>query len=123
MYDIKALYEADSVEDAVRLRLKYPEAQIIAGGSDVLVQVREGKRAGKELISIYGIDSMRGVCYEEDGALRREFDELYSAVFPSADTYIDVVRLLANHKNGLTRKETYECSWRSSRYDWRAADS
>ncbi|MDY5957548.1 MAG: FAD binding domain-containing protein, partial [Frisingicoccus sp.] len=58
MYDIKALYEADSVEDAVRLRLKYPEAQIIAGGSDVLVQVREGKRAGKELISIYGIDSM-----------------------------------------------------------------
>ena len=70
MYDIKALYEADSVEDAVRLRLKYPEAQIIAGGSDVLVQVREGKRAGKELISIYGIDSMRGVCYEEDGAIR-----------------------------------------------------
>ena len=70
MYDIKALYEADSVEDAVRLRLEYPEAQIIAGGSDVLVQVREGKRAGKELISIYGIDSMRGVCYEEDGAIR-----------------------------------------------------
>ena len=70
MYDIKALYEADSVEDAVRLRLKYPEAQIIAGGSDVLGQVREGKRAGKELISIYGIDSMRGVCYEEDGAIR-----------------------------------------------------
>ena len=70
MYDIKALYEADSVEDAVRLRLKHPEAQIIAGGSDVLVQVREGKRAGKELISIYGIDSMRGVCYEEDGAIR-----------------------------------------------------
>lgn len=48
------------------------------------------------------------LCYEEDGALRREFDELYSAVFPSADTYIDVVRLLANHKKGLTRKEIGE---------------
>ena len=61
MYDLKALYEAASVEDAIRLRLEHPEAQIIAGGSDVLVQMREGKRAGKELISIYGIDAMRGV--------------------------------------------------------------
>ncbi len=70
MYDIKALYEAESVKDAVRLLVEHPEAQIIAGGSDVLVQMREGKRAGKELVSIYGIDDMRGVCYEEDGAIR-----------------------------------------------------
>ena len=51
MYDMKALYEAKDVEDAIRLRIEHPEAQIIAGGSDVLVQMREGKRAGKELIS------------------------------------------------------------------------
>ena len=70
MYDIKALYEAESVKDAVRLLVEHPEAQIIAGGSDVLVQMREGKRAGKELVSIYGIDDMRGVCYEEGGAIR-----------------------------------------------------
>lgn len=70
MYDIKALYEAESVEDAVRLLVEHPQAQIIAGGSDVLVQMREGKRAGKELVSIYGIDAMRGVSYEEDGAIR-----------------------------------------------------
>ena len=37
MYDMKALYEASSVENAVALRLEHPEAQIIAGGSDVLV--------------------------------------------------------------------------------------
>ena len=61
MYDLKALYEAESVQDAVRLRLEHPEAQIIAGGTDVLVQMREGKRAGKELISIYGIDALRGI--------------------------------------------------------------
>ena len=70
MYDLKALYEATSVEHAVQLRMEHPEAQIIAGGSDVLVQMREGKRAGKELISIYKIDSMRGISYEEDGAIR-----------------------------------------------------
>ncbi len=70
MYDIKALYEAESVDHAVQLLQEHPQAQIIAGGSDVLVQIREGKRAGKELVSIYGIDAMRGVSYEADGTIR-----------------------------------------------------
>lgn len=70
MYDMKALYEAKSVQDAVALRLAHPQAQIIAGGSDVLVQMREGKRAGAELISIFGLDELRGVTLETDGTLR-----------------------------------------------------
>ena len=70
MYDMKALYEASSVENAVALRLEHPEAQIIAGGSDVLVQMREGKRAGAELISIYGLDELRGVRMDEDENIR-----------------------------------------------------
>ncbi|MBQ5781569.1 MAG: xanthine dehydrogenase FAD-binding subunit XdhB [Spirochaetaceae bacterium] len=70
MYDIKALYEASDVADAVRLRIEHPAAHIIAGGSDVLVQIREGKRAGVELISIYGIDEMRGVSIDGNGAIR-----------------------------------------------------
>jgi xanthine dehydrogenase FAD-binding subunit len=70
MYDIKAIYEAASVENAVALRLEYPEAQIIAGGSDVLVQMREGKRAGKTLISIYGLDEMRGVSIDKEENIR-----------------------------------------------------
>ena len=45
MYDIKALYEAESVQHAVQLLQEHPEAQILAGGSDVLVQVREGRRS------------------------------------------------------------------------------
>lgn len=70
MYDMKALYEARSVDHAIRLLQEHPEAQIIAGGSDVLVQMREGKRAGAELVSIYGLDELRGVRMEEDGTLR-----------------------------------------------------
>ena len=70
MYDMKALYEALSVEEAIALRLAHPEAQIIAGGSDVLVQMREGKRAGKELISIYRIDALRGVTIDEEENIR-----------------------------------------------------
>ena len=70
MYDIKALYEADSVEHAIALLLEHPNAQIIAGGSDVLVQIREGRRAGAELVSIYGIDALRGVTYDEEDSIR-----------------------------------------------------
>lgn len=70
MYDIKALYEARSVQEAVSLRLEHPDAHIIAGGSDVLIKMREGKLAGCELLSIYGIDALRGVTLEEDGTIR-----------------------------------------------------
>ena len=70
MYDIKALYEAQSVGEAVSLRLEHPDAHIIAGGSDVLIKMREGKLAGCELISIYGIDALRGVTMEDDGTIR-----------------------------------------------------
>ena len=70
MFDMKELYEAQSLEDAVRLRVEHPEALIIAGGSDVLVQMREGKRAGAELISIFMIDALRGVRFDEDEAIR-----------------------------------------------------
>ena len=70
MYDIKEYFEARSVEEAVALRTAHPEADVIAGGSDVLVQMREGKRAGHSLISIYLIDALRGVSLDADGAIR-----------------------------------------------------
>jgi len=70
MYDMLALYEATSVENAVALRIEHPEAQIIAGGTDVLVQMREGKRAGKALISIYKLDEIRGISLDEKEAIR-----------------------------------------------------
>lgn len=70
MFDMKELYEAQSVADAVRLRAGHPDAHIIAGGSDVLIQMREGRRAGVELISIYMLDELRGVRLDGDGAIR-----------------------------------------------------
>jgi len=65
-----ALYEAKNVQDAVRLRLEHPEAQIIAGGTDVLVQMREGKRAGKALISIQKCGEMRGISIDDEENIR-----------------------------------------------------
>ena len=45
------------------------------------------------------------LCFEENGALRREYDELYNALFTNAEAYIRVVELLYRHKSGMQRKE------------------
>jgi len=70
MFDISALYEATSVQNAVELMQAHPEAALIAGGSDVLIKIREGKLAGVELISIFKLDELRGVSMDDDGTLR-----------------------------------------------------
>ena len=70
MYDIEAIYEADSVSHAVELLRAHPGARVIAGGSDVLIKVREGRLAGAVLVSIHGLDELRGVRLAENGGLR-----------------------------------------------------
>jgi xanthine dehydrogenase FAD-binding subunit len=70
MYDFSALYEAMSVQHAVELMQAHPSAVLIAGGSDVLIKMREGKLAGAELISLYKLDELREVTMDPDGSLR-----------------------------------------------------
>jgi xanthine dehydrogenase FAD-binding subunit len=70
MYDINHIYEATSVEHAVQLRVEQPQAKIISGGSDILISIRAGEMAGCDLISIFGLDELRGVTLDEDGTLR-----------------------------------------------------
>ncbi|MDD2296274.1 MAG: xanthine dehydrogenase subunit XdhB [Sphaerochaetaceae bacterium] len=69
MYNFKNLYEPTSVLEALKLRKEHPEALVLAGGSDILIKIREGKLAGCDLISIYALDELRGICLEDDGSL------------------------------------------------------
>ena len=43
--------------------------------------------------------------FDDDAPLKTEFDELYNALFASADSYIAVVRALSKHRQGLERHE------------------
>lgn len=45
------------------------------------------------------------LCFHPKGALRKEYDELYSALFNNVDAYIGIIRLLNEHKHGLTKAE------------------
>ena len=61
MYDIEKYYQATDVADAVRALSEDEQAIVISGGSDVLVQIREGKLAGCSLVSIHGLRELIGV--------------------------------------------------------------
>lgn len=69
MYDITGFYAAKSVADAVRALSAQPDAILIAGGTDVLISVREGKLSGRPLVSIHGLPELTGVRMEADGTL------------------------------------------------------
>lgn len=69
MYDIEKLYQAKDVSDAVRALKADPDAEIISGGSDVLIKIREGKLAGCSLISIHNIPELKGIFMEDDGTI------------------------------------------------------
>ncbi len=69
MFDIASIYQATSLQDAVRALVADPEALIIAGGTDVLIQVREGKLAGRRLVSIAGLKELSGISLEAGGGI------------------------------------------------------
>jgi len=69
MYDFNNIYQPKTVEEALKMKKEHPEALTLAGGSDILIQCREGKLAGKDVISIYSLDELRGICLEDDGTI------------------------------------------------------
>ena len=70
MYDFTSIYRASSVPDAIAALEREPRAVVIAGGSDVLIKIREGKLAGVPLVSIHGLDAeLAGVSLLENGDL------------------------------------------------------
>lgn len=69
MYDIEKFYQAGDIKDAVHALKEDPEAVVISGGSDVLIKIREGKLAGCSLVSIHGIEELKGVKMQEDGTI------------------------------------------------------
>ncbi len=69
MFDISFLYEARDVKDAIKKLSENENSEIVSGGTDVLIRVREGKDAGMGLVSIHNIDELKGVKLESDGTI------------------------------------------------------
>ncbi|MEA4999345.1 MAG: xanthine dehydrogenase subunit XdhB [Candidatus Limiplasma sp.] len=69
MFDIESLYQATGIQDAIRALQADERAMIISGGSDVLIQCREGRLAGCSLVSIHGIPELMGIEQAADGTV------------------------------------------------------
>lgn len=69
MYDIEKITPVYSITEAITELNKDPEALIIAGGSDALIKIREGKLAGKRFISIREIKNLQGITLEDNNTI------------------------------------------------------
>lgn len=69
MFDVSFVYEAKDVKDAIKKLVENEKSEIISGGTDVLIRVREGKDAGMGLVSIHNIQELKGVKIESDGSI------------------------------------------------------
>ena len=88
MYDIKSIYRAKSVADAIRALQADPSAIVIAGGTDVLIKIREGKLAGCSLVSIHDLaGELSGVTLSPGGDV-----EIGPLTTFRGVTYSDVIR-------------------------------
>ncbi len=69
MYDIQKSFSAHSIAEALDLLSEYPEAVIVAGGTDVMIRLRQRKICNAVLISIREIPELNGIHLREDGSI------------------------------------------------------
>ena len=69
MYDIAKFQQAISVAHALELLAADSKAMLIAGGSDVLIKLRDGHLSAANLVSIQGLSELKGVHLDRDKTL------------------------------------------------------
>lgn len=70
MFDIAHFHHAASLDEAVRLRSAWPQARLIAGGTDVLIQLHHHNASYRDLINIHDLPELRGITQDPHGGLR-----------------------------------------------------
>ncbi|MFK7936351.1 MAG: ATP-binding protein [Saprospiraceae bacterium] len=94
------LGETEEFIQSLHLRFnRYQITQIymaMGGIPHYLKELRKGRSA---------IQNIDDTCFSQTGLLRYEFNNLYRALFQSADYHIEIIRALAKKQKGLTRDE------------------
>lgn len=67
MYDIETIFQPKDIKEAVNYLHEHENAMIICGGSDVLVQNREGKHTGIPFVSIRHLPELQGITELDNG--------------------------------------------------------
>ncbi len=102
MYNIKSYIEAGSIREAVEILMNNENAQVIAGGTDVLIKTREFKSGYKErdLVGITRIKELTEIYMENDGTIvigaacpfsKVEYNPIIKENLPSLSTAVGSV--------------------------------
>jgi xanthine dehydrogenase FAD-binding subunit len=67
MFDLKEYRKAESVDHAIEMLAAMPGSRPIAGGTDILIKLREGKPGYDQLVDIHGLEELRYIREDEDG--------------------------------------------------------
>ena len=96
-FTLNETYEYLKNSDCVWDKFQIAQCYMFLGGIPFYLSLLEPKKS-----LVQNIDML---CFRRGGELQMEFNELYNALFSDADSYVEVVKLLAAHRNGLTKSE------------------
>lgn len=88
MFDIATYHRATTLTDALSMLSANPEAKLLAGGTDVLIQLHHHNARYRHIVDIHELPQLHGIALTEDGRLR----------IGSATTFSEII------DNPLTRK-------------------
>jgi CO/xanthine dehydrogenase FAD-binding subunit len=67
----RTYFQPASLSNALDVLAEHPGADLVAGGTDLVVGDRQGKRPlGETLVAIHALDELRGIEQTDDGGLR-----------------------------------------------------
>jgi len=69
MFQIKSYEKAGSITEAISLLKSNPKARLLAGGTDVLIRLRDGKKDYQHLVDIHELPELKEIRAKEDGSL------------------------------------------------------
>ena len=69
MFPVEQYYKADSIHSACTYLAEHPEARLIAGGTDVLIRLREGKPEFRHLVDIQSIAALQQLTIDNQGQI------------------------------------------------------
>lgn len=70
MFDFASYHRATTLADAITLLADNPQAKLLAGGTDVLIQLHHHNDRYRHIVDIHNLAELQGITQAEDGALR-----------------------------------------------------
>ena len=70
MFDFVSYHRAATLADAINLLPDNPQAKLLAGGTDVLIQLHHHNDRYRHIVDIHNLAELRGITLAEDGSLR-----------------------------------------------------